>query len=144
MFTLYIFIYFELINLIERLTSPLIGLYCYNIAPYNMDTFCMVNYSVLNMIIYLVYFFFIKRTWIYIYNILSLHQFDQENQLDQWLSICNLEKMFGLNYKNLLIWIVVRDFYLKKIRNLGGPDLTTLFTISDKDTGNIHSNCNLK
>ena len=34
---------FQLINFMERLTGPSIGLYCYKVAPYDTNTFVQVN-----------------------------------------------------------------------------------------------------
>ena len=36
---------FKLVNFIERLTGPPIGLYCYNIAPYDINMFAQVQIS---------------------------------------------------------------------------------------------------
>ena len=36
---------FQLINFMERLTGPSIGLYCHKVAPYDINTFVQVNNS---------------------------------------------------------------------------------------------------
>ena len=35
-------LFFKLINFVQRLSGPPIGLYCYNIAPFDTNTFCKV------------------------------------------------------------------------------------------------------
>ena len=34
---------FQLVKLIEVLTNPMIGIYCYNVVPLDIDTFCEVR-----------------------------------------------------------------------------------------------------
>ena len=39
---------FQLVKLIEVLTNPMIGIYCYNVVPLDIDTFCEVRIQWLN------------------------------------------------------------------------------------------------